>query len=91
MDQHSAEVVTTNPPIIGSLYTTGQVATMLHVSQRTVQDWIRSGLLTAVRYGRLLRIRQADLVAFGEVLPGRTAAGAADASPSPAPAGAAQE
>lgn len=71
MDHHSTDVITTDPPIIGPLYTTGQVATMLHVSQRTVQEWIRAGALTAVRYGRLLRIRQADLVAFGEVLPGR--------------------
>jgi excisionase family DNA binding protein len=42
------------------------------VSQRTVQEWIRSGTLTAVRYGRLLRIRPADLATFGEVLPRRS-------------------
>jgi hypothetical protein len=36
-----------------------------------VQVWIRNGTLTAVRYGRLLRIRQADLAAFGAVVPGR--------------------
>jgi len=92
MDHHVAEMVTADTPIAPALYTTQEVATLLRVSQRTVQDWIRAGTLSAVRYGRLLRIRQADLAAFGEVLPRRTApACAADASPSPAPAGAAQE
>ena len=91
MDHHPSAVVTAEPPMVGPLYTTGEVARLLAVSQRTVQDWIRSGTLTAVRYGRLLRIRQADLAAFGEVLPRRTLPLSADASPSPAPAGAAQE
>jgi excisionase family DNA binding protein len=92
MDHHLSAVHDADPPIVGPLYTTGEVARMLRVSQRTVQDWIRSGTLTAVRYGRLLRIHQADLASFGEVLPRRTPpACAADASPSPAPAGAAQE
>jgi excisionase family DNA binding protein len=73
MDQHTAAVHDAAPPIVGSLYTTQEVAHLLRVSQRTVQDWIRSGSLPAVRYGgRLLRIRQADLVAFGEVLNQRT-------------------
>ena len=72
MDQHPSAVVTAAPPTLGPLYTTGEVAGLLKVSQRTVQDWIRSGTLTAVRYGRLLRIRQADLATFGEVLPRRT-------------------
>jgi excisionase family DNA binding protein len=65
---------------VGHLYTTDEVSKMLKVSQRTVQVWIRDGALTAVRYGRLLRIRQADLAAFGEVLDRRTP-----------PAGAAQD
>jgi excisionase family DNA binding protein len=56
------------PPTVPPLYTTSEVAKMLRVSQRTVQDWIRDGSLTAVRYGRLLRIRQANLAEFGEVL-----------------------
>ena len=80
MDQHPSDVVTAEPSIVGPLFTTGEVAGLLKVSQRTVQDWIRSGPLTAVRYGRLLRIRQADLATFGEVLNQRTT-----------PAGAAQE
>ena len=68
MDHHPAAVLPAEPPTLGTLYTTGEVAGLLKVSQRTVQDWIRSGTLTAVRYGRLLRIRQADLATFGEVL-----------------------
>ena len=68
MDHHPSAVVTTDPPIVGQLYTTDEVAKLLRVSQRTVQVWIRDGALTAVRYGRLLRIRQADLATFGEVL-----------------------
>jgi excisionase family DNA binding protein len=67
MDQHTSASAIADPPV-GQLYTTDEVAKLLRVSQRTVQDWIRSGTLTAVRYGRLLRIRQADLVNFGEVL-----------------------
>jgi excisionase family DNA binding protein len=69
MEHHPSAVVTADPPV-GQLYTTDEVAQLLRVSQRTVQVWIRDGMLTAVRYGRLLRIRQADLAAFGEVLPG---------------------
>ena len=62
------------PAQAAPLYTTDEVAKLLRVSQRTVQDWIRSGTHTAVRYGRLLRIRQADLASFGEVLNERTPA-----------------
>ena len=91
MEHHPSAVLPADPSIVGPLYTTGEVATLLRVSQRTVQVWIRDGMLTAVRYGRLLRIRQADLAAFGEVLPRHTPPDSADASPSPAPAGAAQE
>ena len=87
MEHHPSPGVTTDPPV-GQLYTTDEVARLLRVSQRTVQVWIRDGMLTAVRYGRLLRIRQADLATFGEVLPRRTPPVSADASPMPAPAGA---
>ena len=81
MQPDEAAIITADPTRVGTLYTTREVAEMLRVHPRTVQEWIRSGMLTAVRYGKLLRIRQADLAAFGEVLPGRH-------SP---PAGAAQE
>jgi excisionase family DNA binding protein len=87
MDHPHAAVHDAVPPTVGTLYTTDEVAKLLRVSQRTVQVWIRDGALTAIRYGRLLRIRQADLAAFGEVLPGRTL----DVSPEPAPAGAGHE
>jgi excisionase family DNA binding protein len=92
MEHHPRAVVPADTPVVDQLYTTDEVAKLLRVSQRTVQVWIRDGMLTAVRYGRLLRIRQADLAAFGEVLPRRIPpVCAADVSPSPAPAGAAQE
>jgi excisionase family DNA binding protein len=70
--EHTSSAVVPTDPSIGTLFTTDEVARLLKVSQRTVQDWIRSGTLTAVRYGRLLRVRQADLAAFGDVLPRRT-------------------
>jgi excisionase family DNA binding protein len=57
-----------------TFYTTKEVAKLLRVSQRAVQQWIRLGVLPAIRYGRLLRVRHADLAAFGEVLPRRTEA-----------------
>jgi excisionase family DNA binding protein len=89
MDHHPSDIGIADPPM-GQLYTTDEVAKILRVSQRTVQVWIRDGSLTAVRYGRLLRVRQADLAAFGEVL-NQHPAPSLDVSPSPAPAGAAQE
>ena len=69
MDTETSPVLTADPTIVGTLYKTSEVATMLRVHQRTVQEWIRTGALQAVRYGKLLRIRQADLATFGEVLP----------------------
>jgi excisionase family DNA binding protein len=80
MDQHPSTATATASPM-GQLYTVVEVAQFLRVSPRAVQVWIRDGRLTAVRYGRLLRIREADLAAFGEVL---------EKHPS-TPAGAAQE
>jgi excisionase family DNA binding protein len=89
MQPDEAAVVTADPTLVGTLYTTGEVAKLLRVHPRTIQEWIRRGTLTAVRYGKLLRIRQADLQAFGAVVNPRTPELSADASPSPAPAGAA--
>jgi excisionase family DNA binding protein len=63
-----ADIVTPAESLLGQYYTTQEVAQVLRVSQRTVQEWIRTGNLTAVRYGRLLRVRQADLLAFGQEL-----------------------
>jgi excisionase family DNA binding protein len=90
MEHHPSTLVTAAPTQVGALYTTAEVAPLVRVHQRTMQAWIRAGMLPAVRYGRLWRIRQADLASFGEVLT-RATTPAADASPSPAPAGAAQE
>jgi excisionase family DNA binding protein len=65
----------TDPPVkstlVGQLFTTAEVSQLCKVSQRTVQIWIRSGQLPVVRYGRILRVREADLAAFGEVMPRR--------------------
>ena len=71
-DETSAAVTAAAPITVGTLYKTSEVATMLRVNQRTVQEWIRTSLLPAVRYGKLLRVRQADLATFGEVLGPRT-------------------
>ena len=68
MQPDPAAVATADPTLVGTLYTTGEVAKMLRVHPRTVQEWIRTGMLTAVRYGKLLRIRQVDLSTFGEVV-----------------------
>ena len=73
MDHDATTHVTPVSPL-GRLYKTSEVATMLRVAQRTVEDWIRSGQLKGVRYGRLLRVREADLATFGEVLQGHSAA-----------------
>ena len=51
MDHHPADVVTADPPIVGQLYTTDEVAKLLRVSQRTVQVWIRE----RDAHGRALR------------------------------------
>jgi excisionase family DNA binding protein len=53
---------------IGRVYTTQEVAELLKVTPRTVQDWIRSGKLPAMRYGRVLRIRADDLAKFGHAV-----------------------
>jgi excisionase family DNA binding protein len=73
MDIEASPVMTANPTTVGTLCKTSEVATMLRVGQRTVQEWIRTGALPAVRYGRLLRVRQADLAAFGKLLGPRPA------------------
>ena len=72
MDEHPSAIATTESPM-GQLYTVEEVAGFLRVTQRAVQVWIKGGMLPALRYGRLLRIRQADLIAFGESLNQRTA------------------
>ena len=66
MKHHPSDGVATETPIISPFYTTQEVAHLLKVDQTTVQGWIRDGLLRGVRFGRLWRVRQADLAAFGE-------------------------
>jgi len=50
---------------VGRVYTPQEVAELLKVSYRTVQEWIRMGKLGAIRYGRLYRVRAEDLAEFG--------------------------
>jgi excisionase family DNA binding protein len=57
---------------IGKVYTTEEVAQLLTVTARTVQEWIRTGKLPAVRYGRLYRVRADDLAKFGQETGKRT-------------------
>jgi excisionase family DNA binding protein len=57
---------------IGKVYTTEEVAQLLKVTARTVQEWIRTGKLPAVRYGRLYRVRADDLAKFGQETGKRT-------------------
>jgi excisionase family DNA binding protein len=44
--------------------TVGEVARELRVDGRTVRNWIRAGLLVAVRVGRQYRVERAALDAF---------------------------
>ena len=56
----------TVPPEL-RLYTTAEAAAILNVSLRTLQGWVREGILPHVRLGeggRLVRIRAQDLTAF---------------------------
>ena len=88
MEHHPSAVVTADPPV-GQLYTTDEVATLLRVTSAPC----KSGSATdvTVRYGRLLRVRQADLASFGEVLSRHSPLAPRTRAPAPPPAGAAQE
>jgi excisionase family DNA binding protein len=55
---------------IGRIYTTQEVAELLKVTPRTVQQWIRTGKLPAMRYGRVLRVKAEDLAKFGKAARG---------------------
>ena len=72
MDQAQTTGVVVESPLFEPVYTTEEVGKMLKVSQRTVQDWVKTGRLTAVQYGKHLRIRPSDLATFGQVLARRT-------------------
>ena len=69
MDHHPSDGVAVEIPVVSPFYTTQEVAHLLKVDQTTVQGWIRDGLLRGVRFGRLWRVRPADLAAFGEERP----------------------
>lgn len=73
-EDHVIEIATLEP-----LYTTEEVGKMLKVSRRTVQEWVHSGALSAVQYGKHLRIRPSDLATFGKVRNQRPAPDSPDA------------
>jgi excisionase family DNA binding protein len=62
---HPSTLQTPDTSPVGVLYTPAEVAALLKVTPRTVQAWIRAGRLPARRYGRLYRVRAADLARFG--------------------------
>jgi putative molybdopterin biosynthesis protein len=45
-------------------YTTDEVALLLNVSRRSVQQWIKAGKLAAMRFGREYRIEAEELESF---------------------------
>jgi excisionase family DNA binding protein len=47
-----------------TFFTVAEVAERLNVSTRTVRRWIALGLLRVHRFGRTVRISEADLAAF---------------------------
>lgn len=49
---------------MSKLMKTSQVAEMLSVSNRTVQNWCKSGTIKAVKVGSLYRISEEDLEEF---------------------------
>jgi excisionase family DNA binding protein len=56
---------TSRETVIGELYTPKEVAQLLKVTLRTVQEWIRTGKLPATQYGRIWRVRADDLLKLG--------------------------
>ena len=62
--QHTADTAIAEISAIGPFYTTSKVSRMLHMSQRVVQEWVRTGQLRAAHYGTAWRISHADLEAF---------------------------
>jgi putative molybdopterin biosynthesis protein len=48
----------------GRAYTTDEVARHLHVSRRSVRQWVKAGKLAAMRLGREYRIEAKDLERF---------------------------
>ena len=49
---------------VGVIYTTDEVAQLLKASRRTVQHWIRTGRLKALRVGGEYRIEAEELRRF---------------------------
>ena len=60
----TAEPIHTPKDTLPTLLTVGQVATILRVTTLTIRRWISAGDLITHRFGRQLRISEADLQAF---------------------------
>jgi putative molybdopterin biosynthesis protein len=63
MAKRKFELGSTPPP---EVYTTDEVAHQLKVTRRTVQGWIKTGRLKALRIGRDFRVEAQELEAFKE-------------------------
>jgi len=61
--------------------TVAEVAEMLKLNQQTVRNWIDQRVLPAIRVGRRVRIRRADLDRM--LAEGSTSVGSSPASPGP--------
>jgi len=48
----------------GKFYTVGEIAHQLNVSSRTVRRWFANRQLAVHRFGRSVRVSEADLKAF---------------------------
>lgn len=46
------------------MLTTGEVAKQLNVTDRTVRNWIETGLLPGYRLGQTYRVKETDLEEF---------------------------
>jgi excisionase family DNA binding protein len=53
--------MTTGEPHEESFLTVAEVAELLKLNQQTVRNWIDAGSLPAIRVGRRVRIKRADL------------------------------
>jgi excisionase family DNA binding protein len=63
MAKRKFELGSTPSPVV---YTTDEVAHQLKVTRRTVQGWIKTGKLIALRIGRDFRVEAQELEAFKE-------------------------
>jgi excisionase family DNA binding protein len=66
-----------------AFYSTGQIAELLQMKQRTIQRWIDDGQLKAYRFGRKYRVRGSDFDQFMELYKMHTPAPKRERTPGP--------